>query len=132
MSGRPRTISRPGAPASSVHDDDGRSCDPCRTTTTPPKVDPSLADELEERLNAVTAAVRRTLSRSATLLAASQKQRDGSFATRCAWCGRVAVATQFLEPEETPSFLLGSHGPAMTHGICPECVAELRRTGQSH
>jgi hypothetical protein len=91
-----------------------------------------MADALEARLDAAMAAVRKTLSRSATLLAASQKQRDGSLATRCAWCGRVSVATRFLEADETPSFVVSSHGPALTHGICPECVAELRKTGQSH
>ena len=95
----------------------------------PPK--PSMADELELRLDAATAAARRTVRRSATLLAASRKLRDGSYTTRCAWCGRVSVTTRFLEPEETPAFLVSSHGPAMTHGICPECVAELRKTGQS-
>jgi hypothetical protein len=91
-----------------------------------------MADELEERLVAAMAAVRQTISRSVTLLAAAQKLRDGSLATRCAWCGRISVATRFLAPAETPAFLLSSHGPAMTHGICPECVAELRKAGQSH
>lgn len=93
--------------------------------------EPSMADELELRLDAATAAAKRNVRRSVTLLAASRKLRDGSFTTRCAWCGRVSVGMRFLEPDETPAFLVSSRGPAMTHGICPDCVAELRKTGQS-
>jgi hypothetical protein len=44
--------------------------------------------------------------------------------TRCAWCDRYLLDGQWVQLEAPPS-------GQVTHGICPDCLAELRASGQS-
>jgi hypothetical protein len=46
--------------------------------------------------------------------------------TRCAWCDRYEAGGLWLPKEEVAAFLRDD-GSAVTHGICPDCVADLRR-----
>jgi hypothetical protein len=45
--------------------------------------------------------------------------------TRCAWCGRYGVGGQWLPKEDVAAFLRDD-GSTVTHGICPDCVEDLR------
>jgi hypothetical protein len=50
---------------------------------------------------------------------------EGALLTRCAWCDRYLVEGEWLPaPAVTPIRL--------THGICPDCAAQLKEQGQSH
>jgi hypothetical protein len=46
--------------------------------------------------------------------------------TRCAWCDRYEAGGLWLSKEEVAAFLRDD-GSTVTHGICPDCVADLRR-----
>ena len=46
--------------------------------------------------------------------------------TRCAWCDSYEVGAQWLARAEVAGFLRDD-GSSVTHGICPECLAELQR-----
>lgn len=51
--------------------------------------------------------------------------------TRCAWCGRYAVDDGWLTEESVRAFVRPGDWRSMTHGICPDCFADLRRRGLS-
>jgi hypothetical protein len=46
--------------------------------------------------------------------------------TRCAWCDRYEVGGRWLAKEHVAAFLRDD-GSTVTHGICPDCVADLKR-----
>ena len=71
------------------------------------------------------------LNRRARLLRAfvASTRRDRSFLPRrCAWCGRVEVDGEFVDPHE---FLDGDMPSRLreraTHGICPDCLERVQR-----
>jgi hypothetical protein len=45
--------------------------------------------------------------------------------TRCAWCDRYDVGGRWLRKEDVAGFLRDD-GSTLTHGICPDCVADLQ------
>jgi hypothetical protein len=45
--------------------------------------------------------------------------------TRCAWCDRYLVGDQWLRKEEVAAFLRDD-GSGVTHGICPDCFAQVQ------
>lgn len=47
--------------------------------------------------------------------------------TQCAWCDRYDLGDGWVDPRDAP----GLSGSGTTHGICPDCVAELRSAGKS-
>lgn len=51
--------------------------------------------------------------------------------TRCAWCRRFAVDAGWLPEDVVHEFVRPGDWRSMTHGICPDCIAELRRRGLS-
>lgn len=53
---------------------------------------------------------------------------ESSLVTRCAWCARYLLGERWLA---VPRSLL-PEGVGASHGICPDCVDELRRAGKSH
>jgi hypothetical protein len=61
---------------------------------------------------------------SERLLAAARERRQRQYLLSCAWCGRYLVDGAYVEPPSLEPF-------HVTHGICPACLAELRRTGRS-
>lgn len=67
-------------------------------------------------------------ARSEVIAAVSAALREADLTTRCAWCSRYRVDGRWVLVEPPPEFggLAG-----ITHGICEECVAELRATGMS-
>ena len=62
------------------------------------------------------------------LLGVSATPSDSGMATRCAWCGRYYLGERWVAVGSAPSF--GDHA-GVTHGICDDCVAELRAVGMS-
>jgi len=83
-----------------------------------------LADRIDKaRARAVV-----TTRRSAMLRAASGARRAGGFTTVCAWCGAFGIGAEFFEPGSEPAFATRAE---ITHGICPSCLDNLRRTGKS-
>jgi hypothetical protein len=69
--------------------------------------------------------------RSAVLLALCALSRDSrAMLTRCAWCDRIQLGSVWMQRDDAPTL---PHGIAerTTHGICPDCVVEMRRSGQS-
>lgn len=57
----------------------------------------------------------------------AQLRRHGVTA-RCAWCGRYRAGDGWFRLEKPPAFIEQGE---LSHGICPECVAELRARGLS-
>jgi hypothetical protein len=45
--------------------------------------------------------------------------------TRCAWCDRYEVGGSWLPKEDVAEFLRDD-GTTVTHGICVNCVADLK------
>lgn len=56
----------------------------------------------------------------------SSLERRASVPRRCAWCLRFCVDGTWIDGRRDDD---GVTLPAMTHTICEECVAELRRQG---
>ena len=48
-----------------------------------------------------------------------------SLIIRCAWCDRYEVGGQWLLKADVAAFLRDD-GSTVTHGICPDCVADLQ------
>jgi hypothetical protein len=86
------------------------------------------SSDLAERVEAALARAAAAQRRSALLAAASEHRREGRMTTICAWCGAFAIGAEFVTPGEEPRFAWRSK---VTHGICPECVEELRESGQT-
>jgi hypothetical protein len=84
---------------------------------------------LPERVDAALARAAQTHRRSLLVRAASAQRRDGGFTTVCAWCGAFAIGAEFFAPGEEPAF---ARRGKVTHGICPACLDELRRSGQTN
>jgi hypothetical protein len=88
--------------------------------------------ELTHRIERALADARRAVERSQVLRAARQLlQNEHVLITRCAWCHRFALGGTWLEREETPRFLPPELARSVTHGICPNCVDDLRERGLS-
>jgi hypothetical protein len=83
---------------------------------------------LTERLDAALAESAAVGHRSAVLRAAAEQRRRGGFTTVCAWCGAFAIDAEFFAPGERLRF---PRLARVTHGICPDCLEELRQTGRS-
>lgn len=73
------------------------------------------------------------LQRRARLLrefVAHARRDRGFLPRRCAWCGRVEVDGEFVDPAE---FLDGDLPARLrdrsTHGICPDCFARVQADG---
>jgi hypothetical protein len=99
----------------------------CRPVLPQPQVD------LSTRVAQALAEARRQVDRSHVLLAAARLVEEPSVCvTCCAWCKRMALADRWLTEEETPRFLPPQLERRLTHGICPACFDELRRSGRSH
>jgi hypothetical protein len=51
--------------------------------------------------------------------------------TVCGWCGRAQIDRQWEEPEvavERLGIFVGTHTPAISHGICPACTVVFEET----
>jgi hypothetical protein len=84
-----------------------------------------MVEELFARARAAVEAARTQNRRTALLTEFVRRGRphSGELPMRCAWCGRLSLADEFVEPAE---FL--AHGVPdeidgrSSHGICPECL----------
>jgi hypothetical protein len=88
-------------------------------------------EPLARRIEDAVATSVEAMRRSRLTRAASMQRRAGGLTTRCAWCGRFAVGNRFVDRDDVPRFVELTPPERITHGICPECVDELRRTGKS-
>lgn len=89
-------------------------------------------DEIEaallRRAEAAIGAAERVLARSEVVVGASVARRESGMTTRCAWCGRYRLGDRWAIITDAPDFV----GMApVTHGICEDCVVELRASGLS-
>jgi hypothetical protein len=89
----------------------------------------SAFSDLAERVDAALAQAAQSHRRSLLLRAASEQRRDGRYTTVCAWCGAFAISAEFFAPGEEPAF---ARRAKVTHGICPACLGELRRSGRTN
>jgi hypothetical protein len=54
--------------------------------------------------------------------------RQSGLTSRCAWCGRYRAGERWFRLDRPPSFIeMGE----LSHGICPDCIAELQGQGRS-
>jgi hypothetical protein len=67
------------------------------------------------------------LEDSEVLAHIADQVRESGVTTRCAWCGRYRVGHRWFRLEHSPRFIEG----ALSHGICPDCIASLREQGLS-
>ena len=58
----------------------------------------------------------------------SAQLREVGLTARCAWCGRYRAGERWYRLSEAPRFIEQGE---LSHGICPDCVAELRAKGMS-
>jgi hypothetical protein len=99
--------------------------------TSRPRTD-DIGTALAERLRAAIAESRALVVRSDRLLAArSLLAEPPAMVTRCAWCGRVKLRSLWMFPDELPVFLPRPRPSSTTHGICANCLVELRASGRS-
>jgi hypothetical protein len=70
----------------------------------------------------------RIARRSAIVVESSRHRRTPeTLVPQCAWCGKVRVGGFWATPEEAPTFLVSLLPRRRTHGICPECFANVER-----
>ena len=70
----------------------------------------------------------RIARRSAIVVDASRHRRaPTTLVPQCAWCGKVRVGRFWATPEAAPAFLVSVLRDRRTHGICPDCLADVER-----
>lgn len=80
------------------------------------------------RAQAAIDAAERVRARSEVITEISEALRESGMTTRCAWCSRYLVGDRWVVVADAPSFIRLA---AVTHGICDDCVGELRAAGLS-
>jgi hypothetical protein len=85
-------------------------------------------DALASRVRRALSNAQRTVAEAEAVICASRlaQERD-SMVMRCAWCGRIALGAG----SEVPAFIATRLDERTTHGICPDCVRRLERTGRT-
>jgi hypothetical protein len=64
--------------------------------------------------------------RSAILVDSSRHHRAReSLVPQCAWCAKVRLGAMWVQPDELPEFLAVVLVDRHTHGICPDCFADV-------
>lgn len=87
-----------------------------------------LDEGLLRRAQAAIDAAAQVRARSQVVVGVSAALRESGFTTRCAWCGRYRVGDRWVVVVDAPEFL---ELAAVSHGICDDCVGELRTAGLS-
>lgn len=87
-----------------------------------------LDEALVRRAQAAIDAAERVRARSEVLVGISESLRESGMTTRCAWCSRYLVGDRWLLVPDAPGFVQLA---AVSHGICEDCIAELRAAGLS-
>ena len=101
-------------------------------TSLAPRIDPTAASRALIRAQARSActSAEAVIAQSRRLLLSCAIAREGSaLICRCAWCERVQLDQGWCTPPELPP--LRALAERVSHGICPDCIAELRRSGKS-
>jgi hypothetical protein len=87
-----------------------------------------LGQVLGNRVREFVARSNRIARRSAILVDSSRHRRSPeTLVTQCAWCDKLRVGGFWATPDEAPSFLVSLLPRRRTHGICPECFADVER-----
>jgi hypothetical protein len=94
----------------------------------PPHRDADVEGALLDRAERAVEAAADIRARSEVIVSVSAALRASDLTTRCAWCSRYRVQGLWVLVEPPPEF---GDRAGITHGICEECVAELRATGMS-
>lgn len=78
-----------------------------------------------------TSVLQKEVTRPSVALLEEDTARDGRLVRMCSWCQQVALPDGRWFPIETAMaqmrLLETDTLPRITHGICPDCAAELRR-----
>jgi hypothetical protein len=92
-----------------------------------------LGEALGDRVRELLVRSGRITRRSAILVGSSQHRRvEESLVPQCAWCGKVRIGGHWTLFDELPRFLSDLLEGRRTHGICPDCFADVeRRAGDS-
>ena len=83
---------------------------------------------LLSRAEAAIEAAEGVLARTEVTVGASVALRESGMATRCAWCGRYRLGDRWVILTDAPDFV---ELAAVSHGICEDCIVELRASGLS-
>jgi hypothetical protein len=83
---------------------------------------------LLRRVEEAAARARELWERSEILADAAAKRRTGEMTARCAWCGRYQLGERWVAVERVALVVRPRDA---THGICEDCIADLRRRGLS-
>ena len=87
-----------------------------------------LGQVLGNRVRELMARSHRIARRSAIVVDSSRHRRAAeTLVPQCPWCGKVRVGGFWATPEEAPAFLVSLLPRRRTHGICPECFANVER-----
>jgi hypothetical protein len=81
--------------------------------------------DLRQRVQTALARAAAIGRRSRRLVDEAQEWREHKYVLCCAWCGRHLVDGEYVDPPSLRPF-------NVSHGICPACLADLRRSGRSH
>jgi hypothetical protein len=87
-----------------------------------------LDEALLRRAEAAIDAAERVRARSELIVGASESLRNAGMTTRCAWCGRYLFGERWVLVTDAPTFV---ESGAVSHGICEDCMVELRAAGLS-
>ena len=87
-----------------------------------------LHEALVERAREALESASETVEQSEVLAHLSEALVDDELLRRCAWCGRYHIGERWLTVAGPASPLRWGR---LTHGICPDCVDNLRRSGKS-
>lgn len=82
---------------------------------------------LLRRAEAAIEAAERVRARSEVAVGVPAALRESGMATRCAWCGRYRLGDRWVIVADTPDV----ESDAVSHGICDDCLVELRASGLS-
>jgi len=84
--------------------------------------------ELLRQVNEAVLAAERIREESEVVAHITAQLREDGLTSRCAWCGRYRAAERWVRLEHPPRLFAQSK---LSHGICPDCVTNLRMRGKS-
>jgi hypothetical protein len=85
-------------------------------------------DAALRRAQAAIDAAEQVRARSEIVVGASAALRERRMTSRCAWCSRYSLGGRWVLVIDAPTFVESAN---VTHGICEDCVRELRTAGLS-
>jgi len=87
-----------------------------------------LRDALLERARKALESAQEGVEEADVLAHLSASLAEERLLSRCAWCGRYRAGEQWIVIADSAAPLQRA---GSTHGICPDCLTDLRRSGKS-